>query len=371
MGPISRAEIIAIGPTMPPIQYTSLAPSAFATMTVVKVTDQDGSVGIASYDSDSYDHFDLVPLESLRPLAAHVVGKDPKVRSGVGVTLRSLLPSSVSAPGPASAFDTALWDLAAKNAGLPLCQMLGGMRDEIPGYASLPLAESLDACLEQVSDAHAAGFEAVKLHVSGNPSLDAATAVRVRESFTGIDIMLDAEGTYDRRGAAYVGAALQDIHARWFEAPLPDQDLAGYRKLRNALTIPILPAGDCIWDLRTLTEILRDPPWDAVRSAASLGGGISYGCQLAGLVSGFGVDVELSTYGFGLTQAANLHLMLGLGIGSFFEQPFPSEPWAFGLADAFPFGYGRTYRSPDKPGLGIVLNDEEIDSAAIERFIVE
>jgi len=48
--------------------------------------------------------------------------------------------------------------------------------------------------------------------------------MRLRESFSGIEIMLDAEGAYDRRGAAFVGAALQEIDARWFEAPLPDQD---------------------------------------------------------------------------------------------------------------------------------------------------
>jgi len=340
-------------------------------MTVVKLTDEDGTVGIASYDTDSYEKFDLVPLESVGPLAAYVLGKDPNSRSRISGGLRDLLPSSVSAPGPASAFDAALWDLAAKKAGLPLYQLLGGMREEIAGYASLSLAKTDDECIEQVSAAHAAGFGSVKVHVSGDPRLDARTAMRLRESFSGIEIMLDAEGAYDRRGAAFVGAALQEIDARWFEAPLPDQDLTGYRQLRNRLTVPVLPAGGSIWDLRALASILSDPPWDAVRSAASLGGGITFACQLAGLASGFGIDVELSSYGFGLTQAVNLHLMLGLGIGSYFEQPFPAQPWAFGLAEELPFGYGSTYHAPDAPGLGIALNDSEIDAAAVARFVVE
>ena len=46
-------------------------------------------------------------------------------------------------PQAHSAIDIALWDLAAKAAGLPLYQLLGGARDKILSYASTPLlAES-------------------------------------------------------------------------------------------------------------------------------------------------------------------------------------------------------------------------------------
>ena len=44
----------------------------------------------------------------------------------------------------------------------------------------------------------------------------------------------------------------------------------------------------------------------------------------------FDLGVELCSYGTTVTQAIDLHLILGLGIGTFYEQPYPVEPWAFG-----------------------------------------
>lgn len=371
MGPVRRVEVLAVGPSMPRVQYTGTAPPALDTMTIVKLTDDDGVVGAGSYDTDSYDVFDVVSLEALRAPAAVVLGQDPKARLRIGAEARSRLPTPIAGPGPSSAIEIALWDLAAKGAGLPLYQFLGGMREELPGYASLAVPSSAEASIEEINAAAAAGFGCVKLHVSGQPRVDAALAGRVREAFPDIEIMLDAEGVYDRRGAAYVGAALDDVGARWFEGPLPDQDLDGYRDLRNRVDVPLIPAGDFFWDIRQFAEVLKDSPWDAVRSEAMEGGGIGFLCQLAGLASAFGLESELCTYGFGLSQAANLHVMLGLGTGSYFEQPFPAEPWTFGLTDPFPFGYGAVYRASDQPGLGITLDDEQLESAVVARFVVE
>ena len=39
--------------------------------------------------------------------------------------------------------DIALWDLAARKAGLPLHQLLGSNRNTIEGYASLPFYDTL------------------------------------------------------------------------------------------------------------------------------------------------------------------------------------------------------------------------------------
>jgi hypothetical protein len=60
-----------------------------------------------------------------------------------------------------------------------------------------------------------------------------------------------------------------------------------------------------------------------------------------------------------------LCVMLGLGAGSCFEQPFRPEPWTFGLADPYPFGYGVTYRASELPALGITLDDDQVESAVV------
>ena len=56
-------------------------------------------------------------------------------------------------------------------------------------------------------------------------------------------MMLDAEQRYDRRDAYRAAAQLETLGFTWFEAPLLDTDLEGYRDLRRRVNIPILPAG--------------------------------------------------------------------------------------------------------------------------------
>ena len=106
------------------------------------------------------------------------------------------------------------------------------------------------------------------------PSRDIALLRRLRAHDPDLTLMHDAEGVYDRREALTVARALEELDCRWFEAPLPDFDLAGYRDLMARVDVPILPAGYAMWDVRQFAEALRDPPWSAARSersAATLG----------------------------------------------------------------------------------------------------
>ena len=50
----------------------------------------------------------------------------------------------------------------------------------------------------------------------------------------GVALIYDAEGCFDRATAERMMPALGDLGVRWFEAPLPDLDLEGYRRLDAA-----------------------------------------------------------------------------------------------------------------------------------------
>ena len=64
----------------------------------------------------------------------------------------------------------------------------------------------------------------------------------------GMTLMLDVEQRYDRDSALRVGRVLGELGYKWFEAPLDDYDLDGYRHLTAALAVPIVPAGNSIID---------------------------------------------------------------------------------------------------------------------------
>ena len=96
-------------------------------------------------------------------------------------------------------------------------------------------------------------------------------------------------------------------------------------------------------------------------------GGVGYIRDVAALARSFGLDLELTSYDTTLTRAIDLQLMLGLGLGSYFEQPFPIEPWEFGTTGPLPVVDG-TAKAPDGPGLGVSLDRSAVEAATLARF---
>jgi len=221
--------------------------------------------------------------------------------------------------------------------------------------------------LAVVARAREDGLTAVKVHAWGEPERDIALLERLRAEHPDLTFMHDAEGVYDRRGALRVARALESLSFRWFEAPLPDFDLEGYRDLRRRVDIPVLPAGYAMWDPMQIADALRDPPWSAVRSEASCTLGITALCQIAALARTFGMDFEPVSYGHTLCQAAHLHVMLAFDNVSYFELPYPVEPWEYGILDPIRLAADGTVAAPDGPGLGVDLDWYWIDGHAFAK----
>lgn len=71
-----------------------------------------------------------------------------------------------------AAFDSALWDLKARRAGLPLAKLLGAHRDAVPCYNTSGgyLQASVEEVIERVGQSLARGMGGIKLKV-GQPDL--------------------------------------------------------------------------------------------------------------------------------------------------------------------------------------------------------
>ncbi|GAA2134637.1 mandelate racemase/muconate lactonizing enzyme family protein [Nocardioides bigeumensis] len=362
---ITGVEVIAAGPPMPEVQFTEALPEVFTTVTYAVVTDDTGRAGIGAVESDSFGAFDLGPLEALRTMAPAVLGEDPLQPGAIAALARSRKPSASRAV-PVAALEVACWDLVGRHAGVPLHQLVGGARDEVPAYASLPFERdpaTLDDLMRRVcSD----GYRAVKLHVSGDPEADVASVAEVRRSHPDVEVIVDAESVYDLAGALRVGRALDDLGCLWFEAPLPDRDVAGYTELARTLATPMVPAGGLVDDPAELALILPARPWAALRTQ-TMEGGVDHVREFAALGAAYGLDLQLCSYGTTVTQVTDLQLILGLGLGGYYEQPFPVEPWAFGATTALEVVDGKV-RAPDGPGLGLELDRDVIDRATIGRF---
>jgi L-alanine-DL-glutamate epimerase-like enolase superfamily enzyme len=132
--------------------------------------------------------------------------------------------------------------------------------DSDGGWDLAPL-ETLRALLPRLIGRDAGdriGVEAMLTDGRTSPFPPAVRSTRLRaarSAFGSLTLMHDAECRYDRDGAELVARTGGDVGLRWLEGPLPDLDPAGYRSLRQAVPgVPILPAGDAIWDPRLLAR---------------------------------------------------------------------------------------------------------------------
>jgi L-alanine-DL-glutamate epimerase-like enolase superfamily enzyme len=341
-------------------------PPQFMAMVLVRVWDADGAWGFGASENYASGDFDLSAYEATRSLAPRIVGEEASHLEARSRDLQTDVSPMV--PGSVAAIDIALWDLAARRASLPLYKYLGGSRDEIPAYASTPQMEDVPAYLALVESLASDGFTAVKFHAWNYPERDLQmlAAVHAEYGSSAITFMHDAENRYDRYGALQVGRALQDMGFRWFEAPFRDYDLHSYRRLRQHLSIPIIPHGLWISDIGELATYLSQDPWDALRFDASMVG-ITTGRKIAALAEAWGMPVEVQSWGYSLIQAPNLHLALSVAGSNYFESPVPYDAYEFGVENPIRCDANGIVQAPAGDGLGLDLRWEEIEAATLAQ----
>ena len=154
----------------------------------------------------------------------------------------------------------------------------------------------------------------------------------------------------------------------WFEAPLVDTDLEGYRELRRQTAVPILPAGNTILDLASIALGIELGAWSSVRVDATIAGGITPTRKVMALAEAHGMNCELQCWGYTLTQAANLHLMLACANCSYFEQPVPYPAFEAGSLDTIRTDAEGYVHAPSGDGLGIRVDWRAIEAASFISY---
>ena len=367
---IDRAEVFVVGPETERYTWAEGMSEQYMANIILKLTTAGGLEGVAGAAMITSHSFDRAAGETLRWVLPDVIGASPGDRETIWHRMRTL--GTPQVPQAQSLVDIALWDIAAKAAGVPLYQMLGGARDKILSYASTPLLPSNGAYIDYCAERQREGFKAVKFHCWCNPTLDLPMCEAVHKRFAGttLDLMLDVEQRYDRRAALAVGRRLGELGFGWFEAPLVDTDIEGYRLLKRATTVPIIAAGNTWLDLQMIEQAIRLDAWSAVRVDATICGGITPIRKVMGLAEAAGMNVEVQCWGYTLTQAANLHVMLAFGNCTYFEQPAPYPAFEYGSLDVIRTDKEGYVHAPPGPGLGIRVDWEAVRKATILNFEV-
>jgi mannonate dehydratase len=291
-----------------------------------------------------------------------------------------------------AAVDTALWDIKAKVAGLPLYQLLGGRaRDGVMVYGHAS-GETIEDAVEAVGRFLERGYRAVRAQC-GVPGAKGAygvtrdqgfyepatggvaqelgwsteaylllapkllAAVRERHGFD-FHLLHDAHHRLTPIEAARLGKAVEDCLLFWLEDPVPAEHQEGYRLIRRHTTTP-LAVGEVfnsIWDCQTL---ISEQLIDYIRTTVVHAGGITHLRKIFSLAELY--DVRTGSHGATdlspVCMSAALHVDLSVPNFGIQEYMLHSEQTDAVFPHSYRFEDGHLHPG-EEPGLGVELDEQ-------------
>jgi L-alanine-DL-glutamate epimerase-like enolase superfamily enzyme len=293
------------------------------------------------------------------------------------LTGRRGLPASVQ-----GAVDVALWDIAGKAAGLPVHRLLGTVRDRIPAYTSSWVHADVQEYVDEAVAYREQGIRGHKLHpltqlrtfrgadVPVTADIDLCRRVRaaVGDNFP---LFLDSAWAYTYGEAVRAGLAIQDLGYEWYEDPLQPDDLYGYVRLKQQLSIPIMATEITGGGLTALAPWVIERATDFLRGDVVLKGGITGMLKIAHLAEAFHLGCEVHDAYNSLNNLASLHLIMAIPNCGWFEVLVPHPPGSYdldhlsyGLTEPIAIDAEGFASPPGRPGLGIDIDWDLLRSGA-------
>jgi galactonate dehydratase len=259
--------------------------------------------------------------------------------------------SGVVGQGAIGAIDMALWDIKGKALGVPVWQLLGGqVRDRIRAYAHA-------ATPDQARAAVAKGYTAIKTGGVANP-VEKAAAIREAVG-DAVDLMVDLHGPpwLTAPDAIAICRALEPLHPLFVEEPLAPEDIAGYRRLRDATRVP-LAAGERHGGLHGVAPLLLEGLVDVAQPDSGRAGGITGLRKIAALAEARFATVAPHAGSLGpVAEFAALHLLAAVPNALILEKMDPDWPGRAQTVTSQPVLRDGQLLVPDAPGLGVAIDE--------------
>jgi O-succinylbenzoate synthase len=134
------------------------------------------------------------------------------------------------------AIESALWDAEAKQKGIPLWKLLGGVHREISCGVSIGIKETLEELLATVERELAAGYQRIKIKIK--PGHDVVPVEKLRLQFPRIRLMVDANSAYRLEDWPHL-KRLEAYYLMMIEQPLGWDDIFSHVELQRKLETPI------------------------------------------------------------------------------------------------------------------------------------
>ncbi|SMQ81434.1 O-succinylbenzoate synthase [Bacillus sp. OV166] len=263
-----------------------------------------------------------------------------------------------------STIEGAVWDLFAKQKGIPLAVALGGEKKEIDVGISIGIQDTVLDLVQLIEEHVNEGYKRIKVKIK--PGWDVEVLREVRKHFPNVPLMADANSAYHLNDIDRL-KALDEFNLTMIEQPLSSDDIVDHAQLQKELSTPVC-----------LDESIHS--YEDARKAIELGS-----CKI--------INIKIGRVG-GLTESKRIHDlcqkhdipvwcggMLESGVGrahnialttlSNFILPgdtaASSRYWEKDIIDPVVVVENGIITVPEKPGIGYEPNREIIQQLSVSE----
>lgn len=335
---------------------TALRRTTTSDSLLVTITDDEGRTGygeapqIWQVTGASIPGSQACVEELLAPL---LLGQDPRAYVDLIHRVRGAVAGNEAA---ICAVDVALHDLAARVAGIPLVQLLGGSAATTVETDVTLAAGTVDELAAAAKARAAEGFSVLKAKVgTGTAEQDVARVKAIRDAVgPDVTIRLDANQGWTPREAVRAIRGLEDADLRieLVEQPVHRLDIEGLAWVSDRVALPIL-ADEAVFSVHDLVTVIQHRAADMVNVKLAKCGGLLAAGTLLELAKSEGIATMVGCMmesEIGVGAAASLVAAYGTSVVSDLD-----APWWF-AASAVRGGmtlHGNQIRLAEAPGSGV------------------
>lgn len=218
-----------------------------------------------------------------------------------------------------SAFDMALHDLAAKNAGLPLYRFLGGEKRAVETDITIGIASAAEMAAKALEFVHS-GATMLKIKLGKDPVQDVERIRVIREAVgASVGLRIDSNQGWDFEGAVLALTGLEPYDIQFCEQPMRSYNDHLLPELRLRTSIRIMADESC-YDHRDAARLIKAGACDYLNIKFSKSGGIAEALRIHEVAQQQGIPCMIGgMLETRLALAANVHFAYAAPQVQFFD----------------------------------------------------
>ena len=295
----------------------------------------------------------VVVQKGIEEVAPFLIGENPFAIERLWLRIYDLLHghglTGAVRGGVISAIDMALWDIKGKALGVPVYELLGGqIRDAIRIYGH---ASTVEAARDLVNR----GYTAFKCGPS--PTILANLRQALGDE---VEIGVHCHGEFTPAAALRLAREIEPYRPIFLEEPTHPDDLDALEWLSRKVNVP-LASGERLFSKWAFRDLLQRRSVAIAQPEITRIGGITEAKKIAVLAESFSVKIAPHDGSVGpVAEMANIHVLAASPNCIFLEHLADDVPWRTEVATGVMPERDGYIHVPDRPGLGIDLDEGAI-----------